>query len=275
MSNALALSSALLWGVAAFFGGQAARRTHLFSLLALDQALAAIFALPFALLLAEEFLVRDFLIGGLSGLFGSAGVAFFYLGLRTHMVSVAPITGVVSALLPLLWGLGIGEQLSLVQLLGTCLGLLSILLVSGQGFEKTKLRLDSIINGVLAGTGFGFGYIVLNSTTPATAPWPIFSARLVPAVLILLVATKAPWPTKPSKDARVLIAGASFSDVFAAVLFLAALNQGLLSTSSLLSNIHPAVTVLLARIFLSERVSPNQGLGLVAAVTSISMITIG
>ena len=275
MSNMLALFAALLWGFAAFSGGQAARRSHLFSVMVLDQALAALFSIPFAFFLADEFLFRDFLIGGGSGLFGSLGVTFFYLGLRTNMVTVAPITGVVSAILPLLWGLGLGEHLSLMQLFGVVLGLLSILLVSGSRWGKKNLRFDAIINGVLAGTGFGFGYIILDSTQPSTAPWPIVGARVIPATLVLLLATRAPWPAIASARARPFIVGASFADVLAAVLFLGALNSGLLSISSVLSCLHPAVTVLLARFFLRERISAVQSVGLFVAVAAISLITVG
>ena len=271
----LALFAALLWGFAAFSGGQAARRSHLFSVMVLDQALAALFSIPFAFFLADEFLLRDFLIGGGSGLFGSLGVTFFYLGLRTNMVTVAPITGVVSAILPLFWGLGLGEHLSLMQLFGVVLGLLSILLVSGSRWGKKNFRFDAIINGVLAGTGFGFGYIILDSTQPSTAPWPIVGARVIPATLILLLATRAPWPVTASTRARPFIVGASFADVLAAVLFLAALNSGLLSISSVLSCLHPAVTVLLARFFLRERISAVQSVGLFVAVAAISLITVG
>ena len=275
MSNMLALFAALLWGFAAFSGGQAARRSHLFSVMVLDQALAALFSIPFAFFLADEFLLRDFLIGGGSGLFGSLGVLFFYLGLRTNMVTVAPITGVVSAILPLLWGLALGEHLSLLQLFGAVLGLLSILLVSGSRWGKNNLRFDAIINGVLAGTGFGFGYIILDSTQPSTAPWPIVGARVIPATLVLLLATRAPWPAIASARARPFIVGASFADVLAAVLFLGALNSGLLSISSVLSCLHPAVTVLLARFFLRERISAVQSVGLFVAVAAISLITVG
>ncbi len=271
----LALFAALLWGFAAFSGGQAARRSHLFSVMVLDQALAALFSIPFAFFLADEFLFRDFLIGGGSGLFGSLGVLFFYLGLRTNMVTVAPITGVVSAILPLLWGLALGEHLSLLQLFGAVLGLLSILLVSGSRWGKKNLRFDAIINGVLAGTGFGFGYIILDSTQPSTAPWPIVGARVIPATLVLLLATRAPWPAIASARARPFIVGASFADVLAAVLFLGALNSGLLSISSVLSCLHPAVTVLLARFFLRERISAVQSVGLFVAVAAISLITVG
>ena len=275
MSNTLALSSAFLWGFAAFFGGQAARRSHLFSVLVLDQALAALFALPFAFFLADTFIFRDFLIGGVSGLFGSAGVAFFYIGLRNHMVAVAPITGVVGAIIPVLWGLSVGDHLSLLQSIGVALGLTSILLVSGSGWTVSGLKVGAIINGVLAGTGFGFAYIIISTTSPESAPWPVLGARLLPAIVVLLVATKAPWPVVASSRARPFIVGASFTDVFAAVLFLEALNLGLLSISSVLSCLHPAVTVLLARFFLNERISKGQAVGLVIAVTAISMITVG
>jgi len=271
----LALFSAVLWGFAAFSGGQAARRSHLFSVMVLDQTLAALFSIPFGLFLADQFLLRDFLIGGASGLSGSIAVAFFYLGLRTNMVAVAPIAGVVTAILPVLWGLSHGEHLAPLQMFGVVLGLASIFLVSGSQWGKTNLQLDAIINGVLAGAGFGLAYIILDSTNPSTAPWPIVGARVVPAVIILLVAKKAPWPAIPSTRARPFIVGAVLADVLAAVLFLAALNRGLLSVSSVLSCLHPAITVLLARFFLRERISVTQGVGLFAAVVAVSMITIG
>jgi drug/metabolite transporter (DMT)-like permease len=65
------------------------------------------------------------------------------------------------------------------------------------------------------------------------------------------------------------------STVLASVAFLAAINRGLLSISSVLSCLHPAVTVLLARLFLREPMSLSQATGLAMAVAAISMITVG
>ena len=69
--------------------------------------------------------------------------------------------------------------------------------------------------------------------------------------------------------------GAGISTVLASVAFLAAINRGLLSISSVLSCLHPAVTVILARMFLRERMSLSQGTGLTVAAAAISMITVG
>jgi len=140
---------------------------------------------------------------------------------------------------------------------------------------KTNLQLDAIIKGVLAGAGFGLAHIILDSTNPSTAPWPIVGASVVPAILILLVAKKAPWPAIPFTRARPFIAGAVLAYVLAAVLFLEALNRGLLSVSSVLSCLHPAITVFLDRFFLRERILVTQGVGLFAVVVAVSMITIG
>ena len=63
--------------------------------------------------------------------------------------------------------------------------------------------------------------------------------------------------------------------MLASVAFLAAINRGRLSTSSVLSCLHPAITVLLARLFFHERMSLSQVTGLTVAVAAVLMITAG
>ena len=62
---------------------------------------------------------------------GAAGVAAFYKALSLGTMSVvAPITGLLSAALPVLAGLGRGERPEPVALVGIAIALLAIVLVS-------------------------------------------------------------------------------------------------------------------------------------------------
>ncbi|SVB67661.1 uncharacterized protein METZ01_LOCUS220515, partial [marine metagenome] len=243
--------------------------------LAVELLVGTIVIIPLAFLTAHRFAWVDLLIGGAAGFFGLLGVTFLYRGLRGPMAAVAPVAGVVSAALPLLWGVGFGERLSAWQISGVILGLMSIVLISDTGRALHRISLGPLVNGVLAGAGFGAGYIVLDATDPLTAPWPILGARLLPALAVCAVAFAAHQPPSAVGPARLWSVGAGISTVLASVAFLAAINRGLLSTSSVLSCLHPAVTVLLARLFLRERMSRSQATGLTVAVAAISMITAG
>ena len=275
MAVLLALLAALLWGLGGFLGGQASRRAALIPVLAVELLAGTTVIIPLAFLTAHRFAWVDLLIGGAAGFFGLLGVTFFYLGLRGPMATVAPVAGVVSAALPLLWGVGFGERLSAWQVSGVILGLLSIMLISNTGRALHGISLTPLVNGVLAGAGFGAGYIVLDATDPLTAPWPIVGARLLPALAVCAVALVAHQPLSAVGPARPWSVGAGLSTVLASVAFLAAINRGLLSISSVLSCLHPAVTVILARLFLRERMSLCQATGLAVAVAAISMITVG
>ena len=275
MAALLALLAALLWGLAGFLGGQASRRAALIPVLAVELLVGTIVIIPLALLTANGFTWIDLLIGATAGFFGLLGVTFFYRGLRGPMATVAPVAGVVSAAFPLMWGVGFGEQLSGWQTSGVILGLVSIVLISNPRWTLHRISLGPLVNGVLAGAGFGAGYIVLGSTDPFTAPWPIVGTRLLPALAVCAVAVVAHQPLSAVGPARLWSVGSGISTVLANVAFLAALNRGLLSISSVLSCLHPAVTVLLAHLFLRERMSLSQGTGLTVAVAAISMITAG
>ena len=67
------------------------------------------------------------------------------------MAVVVPVAGVVSAALPLLWRVGVGEQLSTWQISGVILGLVSIVLLSDTGRAPHRIFLGPPVNGVLAG----------------------------------------------------------------------------------------------------------------------------
>lgn len=275
MAALLALLSALLWGFQGFLGGQASRRAALLPILAVELLVGTIVIIPLAFLTAYRFTFIDLLIGAAAGFFGLLGVTFLYRGLRGPMAAVVPVTGVVSASFPLLWGVGFGERLSGWQISGVVLGLVSIVLISSTDQILTKISLGPLVNGVLAGAGFGAGYIVLGATDPATAPWPIVGARLFPALVVCVVAFAVNQPLSAIGSARAWSVVAGITNVLANVAFLAALNRGLLSISSVLSCLYPAITVLLARFFLSERISLSQATGLTIAVAAISMITAG
>jgi drug/metabolite transporter (DMT)-like permease len=70
-------------------------------------------------------------------------------------------------------------------------------------------------------------------------------------------------------------AAAGALGALATVSFLVATGRGDLSVVAVLTALYPAVTIVLARLVISERWSRSQGLGLLAAAASVVLISIG
>ena len=66
-----------------------------------------------------------------------------------------------------------------------------------------------------------------------------------------------------------------FFDVFANSLFAVATNHGLLSLVSVAGSLYSAVTVVLARFVLGERLAPSQRSGVVVALAGVALIAAG
>jgi drug/metabolite transporter (DMT)-like permease len=95
-------------------------------------------------------------------------------------------------------------------------------------------------------------------------------------VLVLLVAALAlrpPLPTAPA--ALAAIAAIGLFDLFANLLFVLAAGRGLLSVVGVLGSLYPAVTVLLARFVLHERLMRMQNAGILITLTGVVALAAG
>ena len=270
-----AFLSSIFWGFGGFFAGQASRRGSLIPTLTLDIFIGLFVVLTLAFSIADTFTWRDFLIGGLAGLFGMSGAAFLYAGMKkAAYVTVIPVSGVAGALFPVLWGLVGGDSLSALQVVGILVGLISIALASGVSPQTFKGPITGLRDGILAGLGFGAFYIVIENTSNDTEPWGAVASRLFPLLILLFILCLISDKPKPSKQAFPFIVGSGLSNACASTCFLLAVNRGLLSITSLLSALYPAITVVLAHFLIKEKMTRTQVFGVIAAIFSMASITI-
>ena len=270
-----AFLSSIFWGFGGFFAGQASRRGSLLPTLTLDIFIGLFLVVPLAFSIADTFTWRDFLIGGLAGLFGMSGAAFLYAGMKkAAYVTVIPVSGVAGALFPVLWGLVDGDSLSVLQIAGILVGLISIALASGVSLQTFKGPIAGLRHGILAGLGFGGFYIVIENTSNDTEPWGAVASRLFPLLILIFILFLIKDRPKPSKEAFPFIVGSGLSNACASTCFLLAVNRGLLSVTSLLSALYPAITVVLAHFLIKEKMTRTQVFGVLAAIFSMASITI-
>ena len=277
MAFILAGLSALFYGIADFAGGCAARRSRLLAVLLLSQLLGITVAgLALALLWPGPPRIQDLLWGLLAGLVGSMGLFMLYGGIARSIVAiVSPTSAVVGAILPVLLGVMLGERPTVTALAGCALCLPAVLLLTrepGGGEHDGKSVRTALVYGCLAGLGFGVFFAAISRASPGAGLWPLVAARVgsITASVLALAAARQPLRTERGDLAPTLIAGAA--DMGANILFLLATRSGLLSLVVIIVSLSPAPTVILARLFLGQRITPVRWAGLALALTGVGLI---
>src|SRR3954447_9261485 len=127
------LASALCWGAGDFSGGLATKRAPVFAVLAIGQAGGLLLLIVLALVWGEPLPSTTDLGWGLAaGLAGAVGLASLYRALAIgQMGMVAPLSAVLTAALPALFGVLTEGLPGALKLVGFVLALVGIWLVAG------------------------------------------------------------------------------------------------------------------------------------------------
>jgi uncharacterized membrane protein len=278
----LGLAVAASYGAADFFGGLASKRATSWSVVLLAQYVGLAFLT--VLLLADRNASptgTDLALGVAASSVGVVGVGLLYLGLaRGPMGVVAPITAVGSAVVPMAWGLASGERPAVLALAGVGLALVAVVLVARTTDDETvpataRIARSTLVVAVAAGLAFGMVFVLLSHTGDDSGFWPLLSGRLASTTALLVVLAVLRRPLVPGGGTRPIVVLAGVFDVGANALFLLAAREGLLSLVSVLSSLYPAITVVLARAVLHERLLRHQLAGLALALVGVALIASG
>jgi drug/metabolite transporter (DMT)-like permease len=269
------LASALSWGAGDFSGGLATRRTSVFGVIALMHAVGLGLVIALALALGNPLPSwQDAAWGAAGGLAGAVGLASLYRALAQGQMGIAaPLTAVLATTIPVvfsLWAEGLPE---LWQIAGFSLGLLSIWIISrGESGARWNRNVAGLI--LLGGLGFGSFAIMIDQISADAVLWPLATARIASIALMLMLAHATRQLVPPARDQLNLIALAGVLDMGGNAFFLLATQAGRLDVAAVLSSLYPAVTVILARVLLHERISRRQTVGIGAALAAIPLIAL-
>lgn len=276
MSVILSALSALLYGVADFSGGLASRREKVLSVMAISQMAGLAFALlclPILGFSAPS--PRALLYGALAGLGGAFGLFMLYRGLgRTVVAIVSPTSALLSALIPLGFGALFGERPSALALSGAALCLPAIFLLSrerGKASDPAMAR-SALLHGIGAGAGFGLFFVLLSRSGGEGDIWPLVASRFASIGLFLSAALARREALRISKGSLAFVLAAGVLDMGANMAFLMASRLGLLMLASAITSLYPAPTVLLARVFMKQRLGPGRLAGLALAIAGTALI---
>lgn len=279
MSIVLALLGALIYGGADFSGGLASRRAPALAVVFGGQLAGTAVLGVLILAVPGRFDAASVLWGAAAGLSGGVALLLFYRSLATGaMTVVAPLTAVMSAIVPVVGGIAFGERPSVLALAGVALAVVAVVLVSaehGRLPTPAMLRGRAIAGPLLAGAGFGLLFVLLSRAAPDTGFWPLLGARGASLTLFAVVALVARRSLVPRAAPPALVVASGVGDMTANLLFVVASRLGLLSIVGVLLALYPAATVLLAMLLLRERLHPVQVAGLAVAGSGVVLIALG
>jgi drug/metabolite transporter (DMT)-like permease len=275
----LAACSALVYGIADYCGGRASRSHPSTVVTVVGQAVSLVLIVAaVAVMGTPSPAAGAWWWGGSAGAAGAIGLAALYFGLaQGTMTVVAPIAAVVGAVLPVVVGLSSGERPNLLGYAGMVIAVLAVALVSGVvgAAHAGPVPRAAIAAAVVAGTGFGLLFVLLDRAPGDSGLWPLVAARVVsvPLLLVAVVATRVRPGAARGLLAYAVLAGAL--DMAANVLYLEAVRGGLLSLVAVVSSLYPASTVVLAYGVDGERFSRSQAVGMALAAAALVLVTLG
>lgn len=287
VSAVLALLASLVWGTSDFVGGRVSRRVRPLVVVGLAHAIAL------ATLLVVAGLSNGFAAGTgylpwaiAAGAVGLIGLVAFYAALSTGTMGiVAPIAG-TGAVVPVVVGLAAGETPSALELVGIAVAVLGVVLASGpelRGGTGTR----PLALALVAAVAFGVVYVLIDKGSAHSVLMTLLLMRASSVTIVALLAVAYLLRRSSSGAARVrtpglpgarelpMIAFVGWTDAGANGLYGLATRHGLVSVTSVLASLYPAVTVVLARVVEGERMRRIQDAGVVFALCGVVLIAAG
>jgi drug/metabolite transporter (DMT)-like permease len=215
------------------------------------------------------------LLGAGSSLLGLTGLLILYRSLANGTMSIAaPVSALFAALIPVLFGIVTLGAPSTSTLIGFGLAFLAVWLISQTDLANWRFNLLDLRLPLLAGLFFGSYFIVIHWATLRAFFWPLAAARLAGFAAFGLYALVARQPALPPRDLWGVCLINGVLDIGGNAFYVLAAQAGRIDVAAVLGALYPASTVLLAWIFLKERIRWSQTLGVLLAFIAIVLFTI-
>jgi drug/metabolite transporter (DMT)-like permease len=281
LAAVLALASSLSWGLSDFLGGLQSRRHHVLAVMLLSQGLALVLIVVAVLAGAptEHDAASTAWAAGVGGL-GLLGLLAFYRALAIGTMSIVAPISATGVAIPVLVGLASGERPGALQVAGIALACAGVVLAAREppsGDEAARRAGRASIGlALIAAVGFGtFLAGIDRAEETADVAWVLLAARTADVVLLVLAALVLRPPIPTARAALVPIAAIGVFDLLANLLFVLAAGRGLLSVVGVLGSLYPAITVVLARLVLHERLSRAQNAGVLITLAGVVALAAG
>jgi drug/metabolite transporter (DMT)-like permease len=269
---AYSLVAVAVWGTSDFLGGVGAQRVNAFLFTAIVHLSGLVVVGAIALITHAAFPAEASLLWSwTAGAVGGFGLALFYRSLASgSMGLVAPVAAVLGAGIPTVvtaFAEGFPGYLRVVGFILAGVGVWLISRTEGGADRPAGLGLAA-----LAGFCFAGFYLCIHRAGNASALWVAVCSRFgsfVVTVALVLFRRQLRAVAPPIIGIAVF---AGILDTTGSAAFVRAAQIGRMDSAVVLSSLYPAITVLLARVFLREHFSRARTIGMVAALVAVPMI---
>lgn len=209
-----------------------------------------------------------------AGVAGGVGITALYGGLAAgRMGVVAPVTGVIAAAIPVLVGAAVEGLPPPLVTLGIGLALVAVVLV-GRAHDPEDGP-SGLPYGLLAGVAIGAFNVCVAQFGEGRLFGPFAIVRLAEVVLIggVVLLGRQAWRLEGRLLGPVALVGVL--DMAGNVFYIAATQAGRLDVAAILSSLYPVTTVVLAVVFVRERLTPSHAVGIGLAAAAVVLIAGG
>jgi len=272
----------LSWGVADFFVAKSVRQTSVAKTFLWSQMIGLI---PFIIVygLFFEFPVfsfSTFIIIVITTLLGFVGILAFYKGLQVGNIPiVSPIaasSAVVTVILSLIF---LKESLSLFQGVGVGLAIFGAILTSFKFHDLIRFKVKNMSAGiefaVVSMFAFGISFVLIDILISELG-WflPIFLLKVLGVFYALVYFPLARKDISFPVNVVWFLVPIGFLEAIAFMSIGAGINSDLTAIVVPISAAFPAVTIIMARIFLKETLGLNQIIGVVSVLIGLVLLSI-
>jgi len=273
----LALASSAVWGTADFSGGLLSRRVPTVPVTVISQLAGFLALLVVVAVRGGDLGGRSFAIGIAAGLGGGTGLAAFYKALSLGTMSIVSPVVACGAVVPFGVSIATGERPSAVSLAGAGLAIAGAVLASAeerQAEEPNRTR--AVVLAVVAAVALGlFTYFLGLGSREGSALSTLTGARVGSLSFLLVLAAARRESLRIGRRWFWPIAAVGLLDVTANVLFALSSRHGLLALVAVLGSLYPVMTILLAYVFLHERLTRPQLAGVATALAGVAALSAG
>jgi drug/metabolite transporter (DMT)-like permease len=277
---AFSLTATGVWGTSDFLGGIGARRANAFVFTAIVHASGMLMIAGLAVALGLPF-PRTVSVGWalIAGGIGGIALAIFYRALAIGQMGLAaPLAAVLGAGIPTMVSAFAEGFPGKRHILGFLLAGLGVWLISRSESVSQEKASDSAQRprglglALLSGCGFACFYLCIRQAGQGSALWLAVCSRFASLVVTLAIVLIARQQSAITRAVFGIAFAAGILDITGTIVFVRASQLGRLDTPVVLSSLYPAVTVILARIFLREHFSRARTIGMLAALAAVPMI---
>ena len=271
----------MCWGISDFLGGLQSRRYHQLGVM-LSAAIVGTTLVAAVVLVSGDPAppLRYLLYGAAGGVSVAVALFAFYRALAIGVMSVVAPIAACGAVIPVFVGIASGERPGPLRLVGAAVAIVGVVLVSrkGRGENQALLPALSVVLAVVAAIGFGGQFVALHAAAKGGALWSALACVVTYLIAVGIagaVAIAHGQRLRPERRAAPALVALGMAWGGANVFYATATRHGQLAAVAVAASLYPAVTVLIARAVLHERVLRIQEVGMVAALVGIVLIAAG